>query len=59
MHERETSSARSRDDLVAEHGAGRCSPELLDVGAAEPAGQHVERMYRLGKIGELRPAVRV
>jgi hypothetical protein len=59
MQKREASPACSRDDLVAEHGAGRRSAELLDVGAAEPAGEHLERVLRLGQIGELRPAVSI
>ena len=59
MHEGETASARSRDDFVAEHGSGRRSSELFDIRAAEPAGEHLERFLRLGKVGELRPAVRV
>ena len=59
MHERETASARSRDDLVAEHRSGRRSAELLDVGAAETAGEHLEPVLRLGELGEPRPAVRV
>jgi hypothetical protein len=44
---------------VAEHGAGRSPSELLDVGAAEPAREHVERLFRLGEIRELRSSVRV
>ena len=45
-------------DLMSEH-RGRRPPELLDVGAAEPAGEHLERRLRRGKIGEPRPPVRV
>ncbi len=40
------------DDLVAEHGSRRRAPELLDVGAAEPAGEHAHRVVRRGHIRE-------
>jgi hypothetical protein len=33
--------------------------ELLDVRAAEPAREHVNRALRLGNVHELRPTVRV
>ena len=53
MDQGEAHSIRSpRDDLVAEHGPGRCATELLDVGAAEPAREHAHRVAGSGRVRE-------
>jgi hypothetical protein len=57
VHEREPARARAHDDLVPEHGAGRRAPDLLDVGAAEPARHHVDRADRLVDVGQARTAL--
>ena len=56
MDEREPARPVADDDLVPEHGAGRREPDLLDVGAAEPARDDVDRVVRLVDLGEARPA---
>ena len=42
----------ARHDLVAEHRAGRGEADLLDVGAAEPAREHADRIGRRGRVRE-------
>jgi hypothetical protein len=44
------------DHLVAEHGPRERRYELLDVGAAEPAREHIDGVVRLRDLGQLRPA---
>ena len=51
MLEREPPPAGAHDDLVAEHGTGERRRELLDVGAAEPAREHVDGVVRLVDLG--------
>jgi hypothetical protein len=60
MQERQpTAAAVTHDHFVAEHRAHRRTPELLDVGAAEPAREHLERRFGLEHLRELRPPARV
>jgi len=59
MHERDALSPGASDDLVPEHGSRRRASELLDVGAAEPASEHLERRHGLRQLCEARPAVPV
>jgi hypothetical protein len=59
MHERQAASCRLYDHLVSEYGSGRNAAELLDVRAAEPTREHLERRAGLGQFRETRPAVRV
>ena len=50
------------DDLVPEHGAGGAAAELLDVGAAETAGEYADEVAgtcRVGNLGEPGQPVRV
>jgi hypothetical protein len=50
------------DDLVAEHGSAVAGPQLLEVGAAEPAGEHAHDLagpLGLGQLDELRAPVGV
>jgi hypothetical protein len=56
MHEREPAPADAHDDLVPQHRAGPRVADLLDVGAAEPARDDVDRVVRLVDLGEARPA---
>ena len=49
-------------DLVPEHRAGGRAAELLDVGAAQTAGEYADELAgacRLGQLGELGQPVRV
>src|SRR5581483_10039371 len=47
VHDRHASPVgRRADDLVAEHGACRAAPELLDVRAAQAAGEDVHELPR-------------
>jgi hypothetical protein len=46
MDERFASRRPAHDDLVTEHGAGLRDADLLEVGAAETAGEHLERRLR-------------
>lgn len=39
-------------DLVPEHGSGRSSTELLDVGPAQPAGAHADEQPRPPRLGQ-------
>ena len=61
MHERHTSALGGLgDDLVAEDIAGVGGVELLDVRAAEPAGEHAHELPRplgLGHVRERRLSV--
>ena len=59
MHERDATLPNARNDLVAEHGSRWCASELLDVGAAEPTCEHLDRRRGLRQLCEARPAVRI
>jgi hypothetical protein len=58
VHERKPPVAVAHDDLVAQNDPGGRT-ELLDVGAAQPAGENLERGLGRRNVAELRPAVRV
>jgi hypothetical protein len=59
MHECKPAPLCPHDHLMSEDGSGRCASELLDIGATEPTGEHVERRVGIGQFREMRPAVRV
>lgn len=57
MDERDPPPVRLGNDLVTEDGSTASRTELLDVRAAEPAGEHVNELsatLRLGDVRELR-----
>ncbi len=59
MHEREPAFVHAHHHFVPEHAARGSASELLDVRAAEPAREHLDRAFGLGNVHEPRPAVRV
>ncbi len=56
VHERDPPSVHRRNHLVAENAARRGASELLDVRAAQPAGEHRHRPLRLRHVRERRPS---
>ena len=42
------------DDLVPEHGSVGGASDLLDVGAAQPAGEHAHELARPVRLGYVR-----
>ena len=59
VEERDATAVDLGDDLVAEHLARVLRRQLLDVRAAEAAGENGEGVLRLGHVDELRPPLLV
>ena len=52
MHERHPEPrSGARHHLVAEHRPAGRPPDLLDIGAAQAAGEHVDRLAGAGRLG--------
>jgi hypothetical protein len=47
-------AAAVRDDLVPQHSAGRCCPDLLDIRSAKAAGEHADELSRAVGLGHVR-----